>query len=169
MSNLDGIFVSLTTAGQWWAGTDDHLYIGVVGTVGGREFALNVEGFNDFEKGTVVTYSIGPGAALFGGRIPETAPGALAEMIICQPNVTHVYLRKQGDRTFKEDDAWRLSSVFVYLIASGSPTRVFVSTGPATLGNEFGLQIWLAETGHSGSYLNARIPIDGMAECEPNS
>ena len=56
MSNLTGIFVSLTTGGQWWAGTNDHLYIGVVGSVGGREFALDVAGFNDFEKGTVVPY-----------------------------------------------------------------------------------------------------------------
>ena len=166
MSNISGIFVSLTTASQWWAGTDDHLYLGVVGTVGGREFALNVEGFNDFEEGTVVTYSIDPGAAVFGGRVPETAPGALAEMTICQPNVTHLYLRKQGDRTFTGDDARRLSSAFVYLIASGSPTRVFKSTGPATLGNEYGLQLWLAEIGHSGSYLNARIPIEGGADCE---
>lgn len=169
MSNISGIFVSLTTAGQWWAGTDDHLYLGVVGTVGGREFALDVEGFNDFEKGTVVTYSIGSDASVFGGKIPKTAPGALAEMTICQPNVTHLYLRKQGDRTYKGDDAWRLSSVFVYLIASGAPTRVFKSTGPATLGNEYGLQIWLAETGHSGQFLNARIPIEGVADCESDA
>lgn len=166
MSTISGIFVSLTTAGQSWAGTDDHLYLGVVGTVGGREFALNVEGFNDFEKGTIVPYSIGPDASVFGGKIPETAPGALAEMIICQPNVTHVYLRKQGDRTYEGDDAWRLSSAFVYLIASGAPTRVFKSTGPATLGNEYGLQVWLAEIGHSGNFLDARIPFEGVADCE---
>lgn len=166
MSRLNGIFVSLTTAGQWWSGTNDHLYIGVVGTVGGREFALAVDDFDDFEEGTVVPYSIGPGAAVFGGRTPDTAPGALAEMTICQPNVTHVYLRKQGDRTHEGDDAWRLSSVFVYLIASGTPTRVFVSTGPATLGNEHGLQVWLAEVSHGGGYRNARIPIEGVADCE---
>lgn len=169
MSNISGIFVSLTTAGQWWAGTDNHLYLGVVGTVGGREFALDVEGFNDFEKGTVVTYSIGPGASVFGGKIPATAPDALAQMTICQPNVTHLYLRKQGDRTHEGDDAWRLSSAFVYLIASGIPTRVFQSTGPTTLGNEHGLQVWLAEVGHSGNFLDARIPIEGVADCESDA
>ena len=166
MSKLSGIFVSLTTASQWWAGSNDHLYLGVVGTVGGREFALNVDGFDDFEEGSVVTYSIGPDAVVFGGKTPETAPDSLAEMTICQPNITHLYIRKQGDRTYEGDDAWRLSYVFVYLIASGNPTRVFVSTGPATLSNESGLQVWLAETGHSGSYLNARIPADGVADCE---
>ena len=166
MSDINGIFVSLTTAGQWWAGTDNHLYLGVVGTVGGREFALNVDGFNDFEEGTVVPYSIGPGAAGFGGKITATGNAALSDMTICQPNVTHVYLRKQGDRTHAGDDAWRLASAFVYLIAPATPTRVFVSTGRATLGNEYGQQLWLAEIGHSGGYLDARIPADGLADCE---
>jgi hypothetical protein len=166
MSDLNGIFVSLTTSGVWWAGTNDHLYLGVAGTVGGREFALGVDGFDDFEEGTIVTYSIGPGAAIFGGLSPATADGALADMTICQPNVTHVYLRKQGDRTHAGDDAWRLNNVFVYLIAPPSPTRVFVSTGRATLGNEYGLKVWLAETGHNGQYLDARIPADGIAECD---
>lgn len=165
MSRLNGIFVSLTTADQWWAATNNHLYIGVAGTVGGREFALNVEDFDDFEEGMVVTYSIGPDATVFGGEVPATALEALAEMTICHPNVTHVYLRKQGDRTHAGDDAWRLSNAFVYLIARGS-TRVFASTGPATLGNEHGLQVWLAEVNHGGEYRNARIPIEGVADCE---
>ncbi|MEJ2503916.1 MAG: hypothetical protein P8177_11495 [Gemmatimonadota bacterium] len=164
MSHITGIFVSLTTSGVWWAGTNDHLYVGVVGTVGGREFALAVRDFDDFEEGTVVPYSIGPGAAVFGGRIPDTAASALNDMTICLPNVTHVYLRKQGDRTHEGDDAWRLASAYVYLISS-SQTRVFSSTGAATLGNEHGLQLWLGEVAHSGTYRNARIPIDGVASC----
>lgn len=168
MSKITGIFVSLTTANPWWAGTNDHLYLGVVGTVGGREFALDVEGFDDFEEGTIVTYSIGPDAAVFGGKHPATAATALAEMTICQPNVTHVYLRKQGDRTHKGDDAWRLHSAFVYLIASAS-TRVFASTGRATLGNEYGLHLWLAETDHGGQYRNARMMIEGVAACDRNA
>ena len=164
MSKITGIFVSLTTGEQWWAGTDDHVYIGVVGTVGGREFALDVSGFNDFEQGTVVPYSIGPGAAFFGGRIPATAPAALADMTICLPNVTHVYLRKQGDRTHEGDDAWRISAAFVYLLSSGM-MRLFKLTGPATLGNEHGLQVWLAEVAHSGAYRDAKLVIDGVANC----
>ncbi len=164
MSTINGIFVSLRTDDFSWHGTNDHLYLGVVGTVGGREFALNVAGFDDFEEGTTVTYSIGPGAGLFGGKTPETAADRLAEMTICIPNVTHVYLRKQGDRTYGGDDAWRLANAFVYLLAPGA-TRVFASTGPATLGNEHGNQIWLAESSHHGGYLDARIPWDGLAEC----
>ncbi len=167
MSNVNGIFVSLSTSNVWWAGTNDHLYLGIVGTVGGREFALAVDGFDDFEEDTVVTYSIGPGAAVFRGKSPAKAGPALAEMVICQPNVTHVYLRKQGDRTHAGDDAWRLNYVFVYLIADSGPTRVFESTGPATLGNEYGLQLWLAEQYHYGEWLDARIPAGGVASCQP--
>ena len=35
-------------------GTDDHIYIGVEGTGGGRECPLVVAEFNDFERGTNV-------------------------------------------------------------------------------------------------------------------
>jgi hypothetical protein len=165
MSELTGIFVSLSTSGFSWAGTDDHLYLGVTGTIGGREFALAVAGFDDFEEGSVVTYSIGPGAAVFGGKKPDTAAGTLADMVICQPNVTHVYLRKQGSRSHAGDDAYRMYSAFVYLISATS-TRIFVSTGPATLGNEYGHTVWLAEIDHSGDYRNAIIPVEGAASCQ---
>lgn len=165
MSAINGIFVSLDTADPWWAGTDDHLYLGVVGTVGGREFALDNRSVDDFEPG-VMTYRIGPGAHVFGGIIPDHAGGQLANMTICLPNVTHVYLRKQGDRSSSGDDMWKLDHAFVYLIAPGEPTRVFQSTGVARLGNEYGHTVWLGEVAHSGAFRDARIPIDGVAECE---
>lgn len=86
-------------------------------------------------------------------------------MKICQPNVTHVYLRKQGDRTHSGDDLWELASGFVMLMADGEPTRVLKSTGSAGLGNEYDNQIWLGEMAHSGAFRNARTPIDGVAAC----
>lgn len=46
--------VELETSTESWAGTDDHLYAGVFGTEGGREFNLNVSGFNDYEPGSKV-------------------------------------------------------------------------------------------------------------------
>lgn len=162
MSEVNGIFVSWTTGASWWSGTDDHIYVDVAGTVGGREFTLDVD---DFEEGTVVTYSIGPAAERFGGRKPATAGDEFDRMTICQPNVTHVSLRKQGDRTHDEDDAWELLSAYVYLMGPDE-TRVFTTTGTATLGNEYGLRVYLAEAAGSDTYHDARIPIDGVAECE---
>jgi Lamin Tail Domain len=121
MSKITGIFVSLTTAGPGWAGTDDELYLGSSEPLEAREFNLNVGGFNDFEAGTTVPYSIGPDAAFFGGKKATTADADLADTLICQPNVTHVYLRKLGGASAKADDAWRLQAAYVYLIASGQP------------------------------------------------
>lgn len=165
MSEITGIFVSLTTGTGQWSGTDDHIYVGICGTVGGREFALNVEDFDDFEERTTVGYSIGSGADPFGGREPETAERQFEKMTICLPNVTHVYLRKQGDRTHSGDDYWDLESCHAFL-TSDDMTRTYASTGSARIGNEYGHKIWLAETAHYGSYRDARIPIDGTAECE---
>ena len=160
MSEINSIFVSLTTAGDQW-GTDDHVYLGVVGTVGGREFALAVAGYNDFEPGTS-TYTIG--STPLGGNTPDTAEQSLNSLLICLPNVTHVYLRKQGSRSHDGDDAWQLNGAVVYLM-SDDVTRVFVLTGKARLGNEYGHKVWLAESAHSGDYRDARIPIEGIAEC----
>lgn len=165
MSEVTGIFVSLTTDdAPPWAGTDNHVYVGVVGTVGGREFALGVPAFDDFEPGSTVGYSIGPGAAVFAGKKPQHGDAAFDEMMICQHNVTHVYLRKQGSLSHDGDDLWRLESAFVYLTGT-DVTRVFQTTGRATFGNEWGNQIWLGEVAHSGQFRNARIPIEGVADC----
>ena len=148
-----------------WAGTDNHVYLGVVGTVGGREFALGVPAFDDYEAGSSVGYSIGAAAENFARKKPLHGDAAFDDMMICQPNVTHVYLRKQGNLSHDGDDLWRLESAFVYLLGP-DVTRVFGTTGPATLGNEYGLQLWLGEVAHSGNFRNARIPIEGIADCQ---
>ncbi len=166
MSEVTGIFVSLKTADSPpWAGTDNHVYLGVVGTVGGREFSLGVPAFDDYEPGSDVGYSIGSAADVFAGRKPLRGDAAFDDMMICQPNITHVYLRKQGNLSHDGDDLWRLERAFVYILGP-TVTRVFSTTGPATLGNEWGLQLWLGEVAHSGSFRNAQIPIEGTADCQ---
>ncbi len=148
MTAITGIFVSLTTGGQSWAGTDDQLYLGVPGRGGGREFNLNVAGFDDFEPGTTVTYKIGD--VVFPGLTPITAPGDLTAAPIQIEHVTHVYLRKLGRLSQSADDAWRLQSSFVYLLAPSHPTRVWSATGPLTLSFKDGLQVWFGELGTEG-------------------
>ena len=68
MSELTGIKVTLTTAATENAGTDDHVYIGVIGTGGGREFPLDDPEYDDFEIEEPITYRLGapwePGNAL---------------------------------------------------------------------------------------------------------
>ena len=43
---VTGIYLSVTTGSQTWAGTDDALYLGLAGTVGGREFFLDTNGLS---------------------------------------------------------------------------------------------------------------------------
>jgi len=59
MAHVQGIVVILVTGSGRFDATDDKIYIGVVGTDGGREYPLDVAGFDDFEKGTNVTYALG--------------------------------------------------------------------------------------------------------------
>ena len=150
MADIEGIVVELETGNQSWAGTDDHLFVGVVGTHGGREFNLNVSGFNDFEPGTKVNYQIGKEFALaLSGpeKTPITAPASLLTgSKIDQTSVTHVYLRKQGDMSQDVDNAWRLQFARVWLMNSTDPTLIWESRGPLTLSIEDGLQVWLGMT-----------------------
>ena len=64
MPDIEGIVVELETGSQSWAGTNDQLFVGIVGTGGGREFNLNVSNFNDFEANSKVNYQIGKEFAL---------------------------------------------------------------------------------------------------------
>jgi hypothetical protein len=50
-----------------------------------------------------------------------------------------------GDRTHASDDFWELSEARVFLVAEPAPTRTFLSTGTARLGNEFGHTVWLGD------------------------
>jgi hypothetical protein len=149
MSHLRGILVELDTD----SGTDDQIYVGVVGRGGGREFPLATANFNDFEPG-LATYLLGaiwqvapanvkhPDMSLVGERNdPEVFRIELGE-------VDYVYIRKEGDPT-ASDDAYKFDSVEVKLYAAQGDTpnlRTFSTNSDLWLGNEFGHQAWIAET-----------------------
>ena len=59
MSDLTGIAVTLTTAADEDAGTDDHVYLGIIGLGGGREFPLDDPDQDDFELEPPVRYKLG--------------------------------------------------------------------------------------------------------------
>ncbi len=150
MADIRGIVVELETGNQRWAGTDDQLFVGIVGTLGGREFNLDVARFNDFEPGTKVNYQIGEESPVLTTegpeKVPITAPARLmGGSLIDQPSVTHVYLRKQGDMDRDVDNAWQLQSARVWLLNRTDPTLIWESRGPLTLSIEDGLQVWLGK------------------------
>ncbi len=155
---VTGIYLSLTTGSERWAGTDDALYLGLVGTVGGREFFVNGA------IGANATRSFQWGEAPFNADVVHPSVGGT---VICRPNLTHVYLRKLGLGSRQADNALKLASAFVYILAEGAGTTdVFVMTGPEQLSYETGLVVYLAQTAHLGEYINRQIPVlDRAAEC----
>jgi hypothetical protein len=163
MAHVQGIVVNLVTGSGERDATDDKIYIGVVGTDGGREYPLDVAGFNDFEKGTNVTYALG--TVWDGGAISDPAvknpmfssggrandPNILSSNML--DNVNQVYIRKAGTRKGDGDNEYAFESVKVTLYGASPESRAFESwaiTGGLRsaqhLSNVTGLQIWLHET-----------------------
>jgi hypothetical protein len=165
MSDLTGIAVTLTTAADEDAGTDDHVYLGVVGLGGGREFPLDDPDQDDFELEPPVKYKLGAiWETFFASRFPrQSKPGQVndpAFMPLELEQVYAVYLRKQGDNSTEDDDAYRLSDVKVVLYGPAAPLkRTFIlrrrSEGP-WLANENGHVVYLAELGGGGPGIVAR-------------
>lgn len=151
MSKVTGISVSLKTEPGEDTGTDDHVYLGVCGTRGGREFALNVDEYDDWEPGSEDDY--GFGSPTTGGREPTTAAARLNNMAIHLEGITHVYLRKQGDRTHDADDYWEVSKCIV-IISTPNESRLFSLKGKARLGNEFGHKVWLSDSAENPDSTN---------------
>jgi hypothetical protein len=162
MSNLRGVMVYLVTGSGRYAGTDDLVYLGVYGPEGGREFALDVDEFNDWERDSTNLYKFGPGGA---GMDPRTAEDELYNISISNPDVTHVYLRKQGDRRRDNDDYWELSEAEVYLFHRGG-SRFFSLPGTARLGNEYGHKVWLEERTEGNVHADDQMLREARAEFE---
>jgi hypothetical protein len=156
---VTGIYLSVTTGSQAWAGTDDALYLGLAGTVGGREFYLDTNGLS---ANSTKTFKWGD--ATFNADVEKASVGGT---VICRPNLTHVYLRKHGPGSRRSDNAWSMESAFVFIVSDESGTTdVFVTTGPEQLSYETGLTVYLAQTAHLGEYMNRQIPVlDTAASC----
>lgn len=154
MVNVIGIVVSLQTESRNWAGTNDHLWIGVFGKGGGREFALDVHNFDDFEEGTTVKYWFGEvweGTQLAGAKKPwhsqvgERWNNPQAWQTINLEKVDYVYLKKGGTRIDDHDDAYLLENITVILYGPEGHKRTFRQTKDIRLSNESGLKVWLVE------------------------
>ena len=156
MTPIEGIVVLLRTQNAQWAGTDDHIYVGIVGTGGGGEFPLDVHGFDDFERGEKVTYWFGDvweGHLLTAAKNPHLSqdqtsagwndPGRRG---IDLDKVDFVYLRKESHWAGDEDDRWGMEDVDVILYGPAHPlSRTFRKTGDIWLANEAGLEVYLKE------------------------
>lgn len=156
---VTGIYLSLTTGAESWAATDDALYLGLAGTIGGREFFVDA---GRLAAGSRKTFKWGE--ASFPADVEKASVGGT---VICRPNLTHVYLRKLGLGSRRADNAWQLDNAFVYIVSDeAATTDVFVTTGPEQLSYETGLIVYLAQSAHLGEYMNRQIPVlDSAASC----
>lgn len=155
-SDLRGVVVGLRTGTSAHAGTDDHIYVGIIGRGGGREFPLDDRTVNDFEAGTNVTYLLG---TVWDTTVADASPRRPYRSNPAEPNrdndpgrnpisiedIEYVYLRKQGGRNADDDDAYMLGEVEVTLYGSDPDKRVFRITDDIWLGVEFGLYVWIPQ------------------------
>lgn len=160
MTWMEEIVLTLETDSESWAGTDDHVFLSIVGTAGGREFNLDVENFDDHKEGSTVIYTIGD--SFIPEKVPKTAPAKLTDFPVHLENITHVYLRKDGFHSEHVDDLWHMKSAQVTVSAGGgTKARSFKTTGGIKLAFEHGLQVWFAELAPGGKYVDSRLENKG--------
>jgi hypothetical protein len=166
MPIITGMAVGFVVNRQYYAGTDDRVYVVVHGN-GGREFALDTFR-DDFKAGRLEWFYLGdvdadnaqsppddvfPGGAVFT-HVEEARPGMPldpARLKMDLDEVTTVGIRKGGTRKGDDDDMLVIDAAYVYLYAGlgGSrPYRVWVHNAPrehdeTILSNEHGLALWL--------------------------
>lgn len=150
MTHLRGMIVRLVTGNDQYAGTDDMIYIGVVGKDGGREFPLDVSKFNDFEKGTDIKYHLGTvwdGAALNGTKKPiESQPNQKNDPKwhrVVLDAIDYVYIRKAENKN--EHPQYQMDLVEVTLYGAPNESRTFVEANDIYLGKNVGLICYIPE------------------------
>ena len=161
MSRLVGIVARLKTSSSSDAGTDDHLYVGVAGKGGGREFPLDVKGFDDFERGHNIKYWFGEvwdDVDITDAKRPNMSkPGERNDpekFKIELEDVQYVYIRKQSDHPYNipgDDDAYKLDEVEVNLYGYSPDLRKFSASDDLWFGDEYGQQAWIPEDSRSVS------------------
>ena len=163
MSTLRGIVVYLATGTAPRSGTDDALYVGVSGSDGGREFPLDTAFFDDFERRSRVRYALGEvweESALVGAKVPKLAKASWNDPTYFHVGLSaidRVYLRKQCGRRSRDDDAYQLDEIEVWLYGPAGEKCMFRSASAIWLGLEYGAQVWLPEVAPGSFSVSRRV------------
>ena len=154
MADLLGIIARVVTGNDSRDGTDDRVYLGVVGTGGGSEFPLDVPDLEDFERGSDATYWFGE--VWDGGALTEASRAREGDgendprsRFIDLDRVRYVYLRKHR-HTWSSGDSLILDECTITLYGTSARSRVFqIKPGSrghqAQLGDRYGLRVYLTE------------------------
>jgi hypothetical protein len=152
MSTVVGILVKLDISGAPGSGTDDPIYLGVMGKQGGREFPLNRSGDNDWEAGSKAYYAIGtvpceerPDAAPFAARSEPGKRNAPDRFDIGADSIDSVYLRKREGVSSITDDAVSIlkANVIIHDSDNGKKHWSLESKLGVWLGTEYGSRVAL--------------------------
>jgi len=154
MSHLKGMIVRLATHHQRHSETDDMIYIGFFGKRGGREVALDVKDFKEFQRGTDVFYLLGnvwDDTVISGTKRPRDSQSRgnnspdLYQINLNE--IEYVYIRKQGGKeTNSKDDAYKFDLVEVTLYGSEPQSRKFLTNANVWLARESGLTVYIPES-----------------------
>ena len=115
------ITVEITTSFAAGAGTEGQVFLGI----GGREFRLDIEEYEDFDRGDEVTYELGEDANV---RFPErNDPRQGYPLTVEAVTSRPAYLRMVPHD--KSDD-WNLANVHVRVLAGEKQVRFGALDGP---------------------------------------
>jgi len=178
MGKITGIGIRLFVDTWISADTVDALYLGVYGSQGGREFAVNLNDWEEFAPGNDVMGVLGKHChftvdmnpkALDGGGVGGDNDPAVNPMDL--DSVQFVYVKKMLGTAPSKDDRLRLSWAEVFL-CDGSTERMFAKRSRMGFGFEEGGKHWLRESA-SQSYspkgpCRVRVTLEELAYSETN-
>ena len=154
MSNLVGILVKLDISGAAGSGTDDPIYLGVMGSRGGREFPLKRSGKNEWEAGSKTRYVIGtvptddiPQDAAVATRTESGKRNSPDRSDIDAEVIETVYLRKrEGVSSITDDAVSILRAEAIIYDAGGTKQRWYLDSELGIwLGTQYGSQVALTK------------------------
>lgn len=154
MSKLVGILVQLDISGAAGSGTDDPIYLGVMGSRGGREFPLRRSGKNDWEAGSKACYIIGtvpiedvPPDAAVASRTESGKRNSPDRSDIDAEAIQTVYLRKrEGVSSITDDAVSILRGEAIIYDADGATQRWYLDSKLGIwLGTQYGSQVALSK------------------------
>lgn len=160
---ITGISVKIKVGPASWSPSKDPLYLGIYGKDGGREFALEVDNYEEFDApDKVVKLRIGNGCCPDDSELQvwHSDPYGGSNTPLIYPldleDIEYVYLRKlqrmrehqtgNPDDAVLYDDLLELAEVDVLICDSNGSIRRFQKNHKIFFGDESGVQHWLEET-----------------------
>jgi len=168
---IKGIYVEIKVGSVGYAESKDPIYLGIYGKNGGREFALDVDNYQEFNSpNKVVKLQIGdyccnnPGVMQVRHSDPAGGSNTPLNYPLSLNDIGYVYLRKyqranENHATNQDlnDDLLELAYAKVLICDTGGDIRRFDKEIRMFFGYECGIQHWLEEGQKPGCLINIQF------------